>query len=307
MPEPVACYLCGGSETTIFLETHDRLLDLPGSYRFVRCQACGLIYVNPRPTWAERAAHYAPAYRGYHRLATASSPLQRRSMGYGLHKRHRLIAAHISHGRLLDVGCAGGDFLGWMRQRPGWQVFGLERVPEIAQLARRQYGLPIVLGDQLHAGFAPGVFDLVTLWTVLEHLPDPAQGLLECARLLRPGGFLVLRTINVESWGARLFGPYWVGYDAPRILTVFSRCTLGQLLRKTGFEVIHLGSHFHDFYPYVWSWRNLCQARLRSPALRRLADRVSSSWPMRLLSAPFFTAQTLLGKNSFVTAIARKP
>jgi ubiquinone/menaquinone biosynthesis C-methylase UbiE len=227
-------------------------------------------------------------------------------MGYGLRKRHRIVATHLCSGRLLDVGCGGGEFLYWMRQHGGWQACGLERVPEMAWAAHRCYDLPVVVGDLVQLGFAPVSFDVVTLWTVLEHLQDPAQGLSECARILRRGGLLVVRTVTMESWGARFFGPCWLGYDAPRILFVFSRRTLRQMLHKTGFEVLRMGCYFHDFHPFIWSWRNLCEETTRSPSLCQFIDRIACSLPVRLLSFPFFALQTLLERNSFFTAVARK-
>lgn len=306
MPEKIRCHLCGSEKAQPLFETFDRLRNLPEPYCFVRCETCGLVYVNPRPTWAERAAHYDPAYRGYHRLETEPSLLQRRSMEYGLHKRYQVIASHCHSGKLLDIGCGGGDFAAWMRQQPDWHAYGLERVSAMASAAYRHYRLPVIVGDQLQLALRSASFDVVTLWTVLEHLADPAQGLRECARILKPGGVLVVRTVTTDSWSARAFGPCWVGYDAPRILVVFSRRTLRQFLRQTGFEVLQLSCQFHDYYPFLWSWRNLCQAYIASPAWRAVANRVAGSWLMRLASFPFFALQTLLGGNSFVTGVARR-
>ena len=112
--------------------------------------------------------------------------------------------------------------------------------------------------------------------------------------------------MTVESWGARLFGPCWVGYDAPRILFVFSRRTLQQFLFRAGFEIIHIGYPFLDFYPFLWSFINLCDIHIMSPMLRRLLTSLVGSWPARLLSSPFFALQSLLKGDSFVTVVARK-
>ena len=185
MAERIPCPLCGGHESDVQLSTHDRLLDLPGQYDYVRCRACGLTYVHPQPAWPERKVHYALAYRGYHRLESEPSELQRLSMAYGLHKRCRIVAKYVHGGRLLDVGCGGGDFVGWVRAHRGWEAYGLERVAQMARAARKRYGPRIVLGDSLQLGFASAFFDVVTLWTVLEHVTDPAQCLRECARVLR--------------------------------------------------------------------------------------------------------------------------
>jgi len=306
VPHEAVCNLCGSEDAVLLFDTYDRLLRLSGSYRFVRCRVCGLVYVNPQPTWDERAPHYGPSYRGYHRLETERSSIQRRAMEYGLYKRYRLVATCSRGGRLLDAGCGGGDFLSRMRREAGWQVYGLERVRQIALTAHRFHGLNVVVGDLIQAGFASGYFDVVTLWAALEHLSDPMQGLRECARILRPGGALVIRTVTLDSWGSRLFGPCWVGYDAPRVLFVFSRATLQCMLTEAGFEATYMGCHFHDFFPFLWSWQNVSDARFGTRSRRQLAVKVASSWPIRLVTLPFFIVQTLLGRNSFVSVVARK-
>ncbi|PDW01079.1 class I SAM-dependent methyltransferase [Candidatus Chloroploca asiatica] len=306
MAEIVACWLCGARQANRWQTTHDYMVPSAEEYTYVRCKQCGLVYLNPRPTWAERDAHYTTSYRGYHRLATEPAPDQRQSMAYGLRKRWRILTRHSTGGCLLDVGCGGGDFLHWMRQQPAWQGYGLERVTTMAYAARATYGLNIVLGDLLEAGFAPATFDAITLWTVLEHLADPAAGLAACARLLRPGGILIVRTVNDNSLGRRLFGGCWVGYDAPRITVVFTPHTLRMMLAQSGFTVIEMGCWFHDFYPFLWSWRNLCAARGFPAHVCEASHALLRSWPVRLASLPFFALQTALGGNSFVTAIARK-
>jgi 2-polyprenyl-3-methyl-5-hydroxy-6-metoxy-1,4-benzoquinol methylase len=306
MLRPVACALCGSEQATPLFATHDRLLDLPDRFRFVRCTQCGLIYVNPQPTWAKRRTHYPPGYRGYDAWASQQGKLQRRGMAFGFAKRYRIIAAHVPSGRLLDIGCGNGDFLTWMQQQPGWQVYGLERNAAIMAAGLLNHSLPFTAGDVMRLGFSADTFDVVTLWSVLEHLANPAQGLRECARVLRPGGLLVVRTVTVDSWGGRLFGAAWVGYDAPRVLYVFSRDTLQQLLIKTGFELLVTGSYFHDFHPFLWSWRNLCREQFGATRLCDWLDQVAHSWLARGLTFPFFALQTWLGGNSFVTAVARK-
>ncbi len=322
MTESIPCPLCAASPKEASKETappaeplfevRERLIPLAGDFQYVRCLGCGLVYLNPRPTWEERQPYYNLDYRGYHRLETEPSALQRRGMRYGLEKRGCIISRHTSPGRhtapgrLLDIGCSGGDFLDVMRLQAGWQVFGLERTPAIAARARTQYAdLPVMVGDLEQAGLADASFDVLTLWTVLEHLSDPVEGLRACARLLRPGGLLVVRTVCLDSWARRLFGAAWIGFDAPCILTVFSRRTLRQMLETCGFEVCSMGENFHDFHPYLWCLHNLCAGRMSPESGERL-EALAASWAVRGISLPFFALQTALGRNSFVTAVARK-
>ncbi|MFV9506199.1 MAG: class I SAM-dependent methyltransferase [Oscillochloridaceae bacterium umkhey_bin13] len=306
MTDASVCWLCGAGSFQPLFRTHDRLVPGPEQYWYLRCQGCGLIGLWPQPSWSARSPHYAASYRGYQRLATESSPIRRLSMRYGLAKRFRLIKRRRRGGRLLDVGCAGGDFIAWLKTQPNWQGYGLERVPLVAQAAHTSYAVPVCVSDLHQPGLAPASFDVLTLWTVLEHLDAPAAGLQACATLLRPGGLLIVRTVQQESWARRVFGPNWVGYDAPRITTVFSRANLQRLLAQTGFRIEQTGSWFHDFYPLLWSWQNACAALGLPPWFCHASQRLLGSLPVRLLSYPWLRVQTALGGTSFVTIIARK-
>jgi ubiquinone/menaquinone biosynthesis C-methylase UbiE len=300
MAEITNCNACGSFESAALFDGCD------DPWQYVRCQSCGLVYLNPRPDWNERSRFYSAKYAGYHRLATEPSAIQRRSIEYGLEKRFRLIARHAAPGRLLDVGCGGGDFVAWVNRKSGWQAFGSERVEAMAAAARREHDANALVGDQHNLGVASESFDVLTLWTVLEHLDDPARGLGECARVLRPGGLLVVRTVDSESWPASWFGPDWLGYDAPRILYVFSRPVLKRMLTQNGFRIAWMGCYFNDYYPSLWSLQNRLERRVQSGRWRRLICRLAASWIARLLSYPFFALQRRAEKNSHFTALAYK-
>ncbi len=274
----------------------------------MRCRACSLVYLDGCLSWPARAPHYDLAkYRGYHHLDQERKPLGRRLMAYGLRRRQAILEMYVREGRLLDAGCGSGDFLAWMGQRSGWQAWGLERNPEAARLATQRSGRPVLTADLAAAGLSGASFEAITLWSVLEHLADPVRALAECARLLRRGGFLFVRTLSQEAWGARFFGPNWVGFDAPRVLLVLSRTLLRMMLHEAGLEVVRVWSPFHDYHPFLWSWQNWCAAQTAGRGLCRLALRLAGTWPVRAASFPYFALQSRLGGDSFVTVVARKP
>ena len=308
--DPPFCPLCGGTEASLLFATKEGDESEMAHHPFVHCTKCGLIYVHPQPVWAVRQHHYTTDYRGYHRLETEISVWTRRSMYYGLYRRYRLVKKYQSTGRLLDIGCSGGDFANWVAQQPGWQVLGLERVPIMAKIAHLQYKFPALVGDAMQLGLAPNVLDTVTMWTVLEHMANPVQGVRECSRVLRTGGVLIIQTVSAESLASRLFGRYWLGYDTPRILYVFSPSTLKRLLEENGFELLWMGCYFHDYYPLLWSWRNFCDqqtlTRSKLVIVYEWIDRIARTKPVRLVSYPFLKLLTLLGKSSFLVVIARK-
>lgn len=139
--------------------------------------------------------------------------------------------------RLLDVGCGQGFYLAEM-QRQGWDVYGCDISREKVECLTRVFGPDRVLhGEVDQVTFRGGFFDAVSLWHVIEHLYDSASALQRVYELLRPGGRLVIGTPNATSPEARTFGRWWVGYDVPRHLVVFSRRSLLALLERAGFTV----------------------------------------------------------------------
>jgi len=141
-------------------------------------------------------------------------------------------------GDLLDVGSGDGDFM-FRARNHGWRVRGIE-VNEPAVASARASGLDVHHGDLASAAFAPGSFDLVRLWHVLEHVPDPVGLLREIAPTLRPGGILIVGVPDFGSPVRRLFGSGWSGLQAGFHLSHFEGRTLRRVVDQAGFEVLSL-------------------------------------------------------------------
>jgi 2-polyprenyl-3-methyl-5-hydroxy-6-metoxy-1,4-benzoquinol methylase len=119
--------------------------------------------------------------------------------------------------RALDVGCGAGRLMADLAEA-GWAVEGLELDPLAAEVARRTSGCAVTVGNLLTADLPAGVFDLVVLSHVFEHLDEPHLALRRLAGLLVPTGRIVLIYPNVVSLGARLFRSLWTEWDPPRHL-----------------------------------------------------------------------------------------
>jgi SAM-dependent methyltransferase len=233
--ESVVCLTCDQGDAASFGET--------AGYRFERCRRCGLVYMNPRPTatdlsslYTETCFHSQDDSRGFTDYGADRAAVRDKS--------ERLLAAmerHAPAGRVLDVGCAYGFTLEVARER-GWEVAGVEPVPEAARVAAQRAGVPVA-ADLLEAAFPSASFDAVILWDVIEHLPDRRATLEEVRRILRPGGICSLVTPDVGSLGARILGSRWEEMrKVPEHIILFDRNSLAALLRATGFEPVEWDS-----------------------------------------------------------------
>ena len=139
-------------------------------------------------------------------------------------------------GRSLDFGCAVGLMVK-AAQDCGWEATGYDRSEWAVQYGRTNFGVNLVCGDGSVDSFPAGGFDLITLWDVLEHVAQPREVLTLAHRWLRPGGWLVLNTVNSSSLGARLAGMHWRHLGPPRHLQYFTARSLKYLVKDTGFTV----------------------------------------------------------------------
>jgi SAM-dependent methyltransferase len=208
----------------------------------VRCASCGLLYANPR--WkaehlfgrytSEYWSHYSETVHGSadaHHSATVRQT-------YYLAAFERELG---QPGRLLDVGCATGEFLA-LAGRRGWRVAGVESSPAAAEAARAASGADVHAGTLDTAPFSDASFDAITLFEVIEHLQSPRTYVETIARLLRPGGVFALSTPNIRSVAYWLLGRDWSAIGPNDHLFYFSPSTLTRLLRAHGFSILELRS-----------------------------------------------------------------
>ncbi len=224
-----ACAICGDCGTRVVAHRF--------GYPIARCGRCGTVFTDLAPSTHEILELYSDRYfrggierRGYCDYGADESVLRA-----SFRRKLRLVNRFAPRkGALLDVGCAYGYFLD-VAEKSGWRCFGLEASPFAASEARAR-GHRVVHGVSLGA-FGSGTFDAVTMWDVLEHMPDPVGCLRDVHRVLLPGGLLALCTGRIDSLPARIQGFRSRIYNPPQHLYFFSRQSLGYLLALTGFRL----------------------------------------------------------------------
>lgn len=129
-----------------------------------------------------------------------------------------------SKSKLLDFGAGTGDFL-QVAENKGWKVYGVEPNEQARKLAKKK-GLDLL--SSLEESKA-SQFDVITLWHVLEHVPNLKETLNQLQTLLKPEGILVIAVPNYKSWDAKKYKEFWAAYDVPRHLWHFDREVMKQL------------------------------------------------------------------------------
>lgn len=198
-----------------------------------RCPGCGLVQQVDRPLrpiGLYDAAYYAHddpkgGYANYY----LDSEINRRTF----ERRLRSIEARAARmGRLLDVGCALGDFV-MAAGAAGWRAEGVEVSPFAAAIARRR-GAIVHMGDIRELDLGPATFQAVTLYDTIEHVDDPVATLRVVRDLLAPGAVAHLVTPNVAGLQARLLGRWWYHYKRDEHLAYFAPSTLRRTVEASG-------------------------------------------------------------------------
>jgi 2-polyprenyl-3-methyl-5-hydroxy-6-metoxy-1,4-benzoquinol methylase len=222
-----SCRICGSNKGRWAAEYH--------GLRVARCVDCGHGYVWPVPSTDFLSSIYRDDdyYQG-----------GRDSIGFTDYAslepaRRRMFSRHLARiesetrvGRVLDVGCANGDFLKVARSR-GWQVLGAD--PSVARAQVEAAGIQLVGTTVQDADVEEGSLDAITFWDVLEHVTDPVADLTRARKLLKPQGVLALTVPDSSNTLARVSGRRWFGYKtAGEHLQFFTGESLAKAFAKAG-------------------------------------------------------------------------
>lgn len=246
-------------------------------YEIVACRRCGLLFRRRLPGAEELLSIYADRYFG----ADGDGAADGYADYLGDAAEHRLTArrrvarlgAAVAPGRLLDVGSAAGFFMDEARAA-GWETRGIDVSPAMSRWGREHLGLEIDNGLFQTADYPAGGFDAVTMWDYIEHSIDPAADFAKAARVLRPGGVLMLSTGDAGSALARLSGRRWHLLTPRHHNFFFTVETLSRYLHSHGFELDSV-KHPGAVYSLRYMAHKLGTMAPRSAAVRRLAARVA--------------------------------
>ena len=162
-----------------------------------------------------------------------------------LKNKLNLINTHQpSKGLILDIGAGTGDFLS-VAQNDGWKTIGVEPSEKAKTIAINK-GVSFV---EKTSELESHTFDVISMWHVLEHVPNLEEQLTELKRLLKPSGTLIVAVPNFKSFDAKHYGKFWAAYDVPIHFWHFSKSAIQKLFEKENMKLEKvLPMKFDSFY-----------------------------------------------------------
>lgn len=243
----IHCNLCGRDDykvrfpatmTTTVLQVDAFSCTSPGyghHAQIVQCNHCGFVYANPR--WSPD--DILEAYTAVEDETYVAERLGR-ELTFQKHLQAMEKYTGPGNGRaLLDIGAYIGVFVE-VACANDWQAAGVEPSAWAARLAQN-HGLNVIHGTQDSPQLLNQQFDVITMWDVIEHVPDPSAEMAKAYQKLKPGGWLVIHTMDIDSLMARLLGARWPWLMDMHI-HYFTQRTMAQMLEKNGFQVVWSGA-----------------------------------------------------------------
>lgn len=298
-------------------ERHTELFRSSNDYPIVRCGECRLVFTDDRS-----APPPETLYPSFDQTESATMEGMRSALALFLRQRAGFVRQLKPSGRVLDYGCGSGAFAKFMAHL-GFESVGLE--PFSLGKTFESERLKLIRAPLEKATDELGQFDAITLWHVLEHLPDPVGVLQTLGKHLKPDGVLVVSVPNLQSWQGEVFRGGWFHLDPPRHLLHFEADTLSETLRRSGFAteaqkpfLPEYGSsgwiqsalnkvlpHKNFLYEFVKDRGALRNMGPVSTAAHLGASLLGGA-PLFALSFPVELAASALNKSAAITVAARK-
>jgi len=243
-------------DSTLFMSVRDYNKKISDKvFNYYRCRRSGFIFLDPIP--ADLGKYYPSDYydvpASEAELVASAEVLQQWKLD--------AVLAHAKGGRLLEIGAAYGLF-SFLAKRAGFKVTAIEMDARCCGFLRDVVGIDVVESDDaLSVLETLPEFDVIVMWQVLEHLPDPWTVLAAVAERLVPNGVLILDTPNPDAFQFRVLGRRWVHLDAPRHVALIPVELLTDYVGRHGLEAERLtaadaGANGFNGYGWAFTFKN---------------------------------------------------
>ena len=273
----LTCPLCNGSAGVLFTAGDENHRISEDTFTYLKCAQCACVFLKDAP--ADLGRYYQADYYEIPSLERLQQVADKDR------NKIELVRQFAPRGRLLEVGPAFGVFA-WQAKQAGFTVDVIEMDTRCCQYLRDTLGVNVTQSDNPPAAMkALQPHDVIAIWHVLEHLPDPLAFLREAASNLSPGGTLVIAMPNPDAWQFDVMGRRWPHLDAPRHMTLIPARWLEHQAAEFGLEKIYLTSDDSDARSWNrFGWQRLLMNRVRGKFLQRAM--FVAGYALSLLMAP---------------------
>ena len=242
------CPVCNSTQFSQIMVCEDYTVSRE-TYPIVQCSSCGFKFTNPRPEANELGKYYkSEDYVSHSNTKKGFINSTYQSVRkYTLLKKLQLISKYFKTGKILDIGCGTGEFLNICKNAK-WNTIGIEPSPDARKMAIENYGLDVREEAEIN-NLESGSFDIITMWHVLEHVPNLNERIEDIKRLIKPNGVIIIAVPNCESLDAKIYKENWAAYDVPRHLYHFTHKDIELIFKNHDLEMFRiLPMVFDSFY-----------------------------------------------------------
>jgi 2-polyprenyl-3-methyl-5-hydroxy-6-metoxy-1,4-benzoquinol methylase len=218
-------------------------------FQLIRNEVYGFLETHPQPIEGQLSAYYNTADYISHTDSKRNlfEKAYHIARNRSLKQKLNLIDSFQTKGKtLLDLGCGTGDFL-QIAKKNNWQISGIEPNEKARQIANAKTNNSVYTTEKL-AQFNKHSFDVITLWHVLEHLPNLEKQLTTLKNLLKENGTLIIAVPNHKSFDAQHYKSFWAAYDVPRHLWHFDKVSISKLFAQKNMKVVKVLPMKFDAY-----------------------------------------------------------
>lgn len=228
----MTCKLCGSAEA------HHQF-NLTEKLGIFSCKKCQVLFMEPQLSDDEITLLYSEEYYKSWGISGSSENEVSKQMKIDTFLlRLKEIQKHVKKGKVLDIGCATGFFLE-AAKKLGYEPFGIELSEYSSSLAKNKFGTSAIFHGKLEdCDFTAETFDVITMFDLIEHVRVPAETLAHAARLLKPGGIIMITTPDNKSLSSKVMGKKWTHYKKEHFY-YFDRHSLNYIAKKNKLELIH--------------------------------------------------------------------
>lgn len=265
------CIIC---KTTDLNQVRIKKIDRTG----YKCKACSFVFLSPQPTEKEIEDMYKEPYYKSWGVFTGEEKPETERLKKGTSDRYlKRIMLHKNGGRLLDIGSAFGYLMEVAKER-GFDAYGVELSHFSSTIAQKKFGSKVFEGKLENARFPNANFDVITMFDLIEHVPQPLEFMKEVRRVIKPGGLIAITTPDRGSLSCKLLGyGGWFHFKFEH-LGYFNRKSIRELAHRTGFSLVEKKRAYKTMsFQYLLDQFTMFPHHVFSPLMRLFSNIIPES------------------------------